>query len=430
MHFAVYWDAKGPLEHVIDCLCKYNMADLKVSDINAMLQLPGAVQIVPALQKGVEDACTRWLQHAFGDQVATLLGNEQLKAEFCKLSLPAIKLYVCSIRSQPRASVVHALVLWCVHPTNAACLGKEALELFTAEDTAHMLSLPLDLGARGVCIKWLLHYFRDVHYIVITDSFHSSFLRLPFPAVLLWAGLDDLMVLHSENEVAALLAWWANANKGKVQASQLRELSTMLRVCNMSQPFRKFQLPKLGFFNETLPLSTLNLMLDMEEGVQANGLPDFPSAWLAPPRQLAVPRPEHHNVWKSFSRQELESLLSRASTSGRTVYCYSDAFQMGGYAFRFCLQLQIPERSLGLFLHTTSKPPIPGPFYVKACYSLTMKRADGTVEDVLKHTEAYIGFDDGWGLPKVVDNVESMAQLKEYLLEEQLHVGCKIVSVQ
>jgi hypothetical protein len=63
--------------------------------------------------------------------------------------------------------------------------------------------------------------------------------RLPFETVLMWAGLDELMV-DSENSVAVLLtAWYHHAVKEQRQPSQAqcKQLSRRLRLLQLSPAF-------------------------------------------------------------------------------------------------------------------------------------------------------------------------------------------------
>jgi hypothetical protein len=131
----------------------------------------------------------------------------------------------------------------------AACLRK----CFTAlaqlnggyqelqELIAILLWLPDSVQALASYANWeaqwqgsIVEWFNDVHALFTSHDQLQHFRQLPFAAVKAWASSDKL-IIDSENDVAAAISWWYGGNQGsRASEEQLKELSGLLRVANLS----------------------------------------------------------------------------------------------------------------------------------------------------------------------------------------------------
>jgi hypothetical protein len=76
--------------------------------------------------------------------------------------------------------------------------------------------------------------FQGVHTLLTTYDQLQRFRQLPFQAVRAWAASDKL-VIDSENSVAVAISWWCGGEQGsRASEEQLKELSGLLRVANLS----------------------------------------------------------------------------------------------------------------------------------------------------------------------------------------------------
>ena len=182
----------------------------------------------------------------------------------------------------------------------------------------------------GICSKWLLHQYHDEHKVIVVDVCLQSFKGLELPAVKVWAGLDDLAV-YNENNVAVLLTLWCD---GKTFAEvEKRELSSLLRLKQLSCSFLTFQLPKLGWFSALdMSPSLLSLSLMVDKGLEDLG-EDFPAAWVAPARRggLIDDANERCMIKHGFSKSRTMGLVFKATVSGNVSNIYSPISYYGGF---------------------------------------------------------------------------------------------------
>jgi hypothetical protein len=76
----------------------------------------------------------------------------------------------------------------------------------------------------------LVSQHSDVHKLLTDPDQLVQFQQLPFMVIKAWAGRDDLVV-DSEDSVAVALGWWVAGEVGsKCSEAQLKELSGLLRV--------------------------------------------------------------------------------------------------------------------------------------------------------------------------------------------------------
>jgi hypothetical protein len=96
----------------------------------------------------------------------------------------------------------------------------------------------------------LLRLFGSVRTVLTTDSLRQQFCSLPFPAIRLWAGLDQLTV-DSENTVAVLLTAWYRHQKSEghpPDEAQCQQLSDLLRINQLSPSFLTHLLEELPWW--------------------------------------------------------------------------------------------------------------------------------------------------------------------------------------
>jgi hypothetical protein len=86
-------------------------------------------------------------------------------------------------------------------------------------------------------LPMLLYLFGDVHALLTSEAKLKRFQLLPYSAIKVWAGSDDLVV-DSENSVAIALGCWTAAGvKGahrELTNEQKEELSGLLRVTQLT----------------------------------------------------------------------------------------------------------------------------------------------------------------------------------------------------
>lgn len=128
-----------------------------------------------------------------------------------------------------------------------------ALKVQDANDT--LFALPQSVrgaaafaGLQAKCEEWLVGQFGDVYEIITNAELLQSFCTLSFFAVHMWAALDVLAV-HTENDVAVLLALWHYGEVGK-QCSEddVLQLGHLLRLGCLTPIYRRLMLPELAWF--------------------------------------------------------------------------------------------------------------------------------------------------------------------------------------
>jgi len=88
-------------------------------------------------------------------------------------------------------------------------------------------------GIQLKCEKWLVEQFGDVYTVITRTELLQSFCALCFSAVLMWAALDGLVV-HTENDVAVLLAHWHAGEVGQQCSDE--EVLQLWAIASRGQP--------------------------------------------------------------------------------------------------------------------------------------------------------------------------------------------------
>ncbi|KAF5841873.1 hypothetical protein DUNSADRAFT_10579 [Dunaliella salina] len=245
IHFAVFWDAQPCVELCIDSLAKMDQSQLSIKDVEALLDLPGVVQVIESQRRKVEEVCKKGLMQEFGN-ASQVLADDALIHRLCSLSPYALEL-LCQCDLGARKHTLSYLALWFSRARSVCGADEKSLfSLMSTADAGKLLSLPPAYKGIDLCKSWLLHYFNVVYIVIRDEELQSCFCDLSFPAVRLWATLDELQV-YNKNDVAVLLSLWCKSNEVSIdtQHSQYAELSDLVRVMCLSIPFRHVVLPEL-----------------------------------------------------------------------------------------------------------------------------------------------------------------------------------------
>jgi len=314
------------LQLCLDRLSKADLSLLQVSDVNCILDLPEAVRSLPSFGK-VTGTCLRWLSFSFSEPAVR---TDELLSRFTCLSLAAVKLF--AQKASASESRVQLLASWFVADGKKGGADDPELlcHLLVSDLNCWLSANTCDEVLLGICSKWLLHQYHDEHKVIVVDVCLQSFKGLELPAVKVWAGLDDLAV-YNENNVAVLLTLWCD---GKTFAEvEKRELSSLLRLKQLSCSFLTFQLPKLGWFSALdMSPSLLSLSLMVDKGLEDLG-EDFPAAWVAPARRggLIDDANERCMIKHGFSKSRTMGLVFKATVSGNVSNIYSPISYYGGF---------------------------------------------------------------------------------------------------
>ncbi|KAF5832776.1 hypothetical protein DUNSADRAFT_11234 [Dunaliella salina] len=423
IHFAVYWDAQSCVEHCIECLTKMGIACLSMPDVEALLDLPGAVQVIEGQQHKLEELCTRKLMQDFGN-VSQVLADDALSRRLCSLSPSALQLLCqCDLGSEEHTLQYLALWFSCARSVQDAD-GKRLIHFISREDASQLLTLPPERGGISLCRRWLLLNFGNVYCVIKDERFLLPFCSLPFPLVRLWASLDELQV-YNENEVAVLLSFWCKESPTTHQ--QLAELSALLRVGRMSAPFRQLTLPKCFWFTSSI-LPYFNAAWDdgKTQGFRfgSSDANSVPPAWFAGPRLPAVA--ECDVLEYSFPKRDVVSMVESAF-SGSKESISSPPLYFGGRFWEFRVKMYLPGGFLGIYFGAVRRPspPLPVPTLAKASYSLSALKP-GTGQERVAHGDGkwFKGGARGGRKYLVVDSVEHLDEV--CLVDDQLTVSCKL----
>jgi hypothetical protein len=230
------------------------------------------------------------------------------------------------------------------------------LTLLTAEGlpssiTQHACSA----AVQAVCLKQLLQLFGEVQTVIVSSQLRADFCTLPFAAVKLWAGSDQLAV-DSENSVVLLLTHWWLENHGsaapdRVAAARGRELVGLLRLSHISSCFLHtvlFQLPwfmplqhQLAAFAQISCLKSRNIPIP----VFSNKYTQLPLPWLQPPR--CVSQQQQHSLRWQVHVNHIKELHDNAITIRPPLECPEQLY-WAGYKWQLGLFLSSQQAELRL----------------------------------------------------------------------------------
>eukprot|EP00983_Pelagomonas_calceolata_P125256 1161194-Pelagomonas_calceolata.AAC.2 len=376
-HMLQWTDYLGSPECAVACmdlLPSLDQTQMQLSHVNHFLSLPQPILSMSCFCK-VEDVCIEWVLRAYGD-ASKVLADAKLLQQFKSLIFPAVKLYSERVQKN-RINAAYLLASWVTlqdQQSNGHGPAQVA-ELFRCKDMNLLCTLPADAFAKvkPVCWKYLLGKFGDVYCIINEAALLSSFCSLEFALVEMWAGRNELAV-HNENDVAVLLTFWCNGKS--LSTLEEETLSGSLRVSQLSRSFRCLIVPKLAWFKPAFDLQVFNTMLDEESASLisqvAGSFHGYPPAWIALGRCGGLPADatKRSELTACFSQDTLGGMLAEAEQSNATRSLRSNTFYIGGFYWKLELDLNMPERSMGLYLTLSDKHPLPLPSAVKASYSL------------------------------------------------------------
>uniref|UniRef100_A0A6S8Q7W7 BACK domain-containing protein n=1 Tax=Dunaliella tertiolecta TaxID=3047 RepID=A0A6S8Q7W7_DUNTE len=437
IHFAVFWDAQSCVELCIDSLTKVDLLHLSIEDVEALLDLPGAVQVVESQQRKVEEVCRKRLMQEFKN-VPQVLADDALTHRLCSLSSSALAL-LCQCDLGSRGSRPCYLALWFSRAQGVTVTDmKKLLKMIPLLDVNLLLFLPPVCRGRDLCMKWLLFRFGIVHKAITDYYLRFMFCSLPFPVVSLWASLGQLQV-YNENDVAVLLSYWCSANASRATPQNFAELSSLLRVGCLSPSFRHFTLRKLSWFTKSALLPYFNVAREADGDKVASKLgpsdaDSIPPAWTAPPRRFGLPRLtsdladtllEH-----SFSRSEVVAMVESALQAGSREGIESPPLYYGGCFWKIRVELNVPGGcAVGVFLRCVTELPLPEPTLAGAAYSLRVLRDDGYLG--IGGSDSRQWFKESQGLGMFADDVRirSVGELDELLVDNQLRISCRMKDI-
>ncbi|KAL6752754.1 hypothetical protein V8C86DRAFT_3140830 [Haematococcus lacustris] len=183
--------------------------------------------------------------------------------------------------------------------------------------------------------------YRDVHAVITSAQLRTAFQQLPFAAVQLWAGSDELTV-DSENSVVELLSLWMAGPVGKAcTLEQQQQLSCLVRVQHLSPFYAQGRLPELRWYN--IPgASTQQVVLAAISRCGMKGLVSYPAktptAWSSRCRKQhysSTLNSRTHICW-NVSRQELVDLMASKHLPAKI---YSEPVYSSGVGWRVYLRL-------------------------------------------------------------------------------------------
>ncbi|KAL6761448.1 hypothetical protein V8C86DRAFT_3131566 [Haematococcus lacustris] len=208
-------------------------------------------------------------------------------------------------------------------------------------ERVHTLAASLATGLSTLPL--LLHLYGDVHAVITSTQLRDYVRQLPFAAVQLWAGSDELTV-DSENSVVELLSLWMAGPRGQAcTVEQQQQLSCLVRVQHLSPSFAQGWLPGLRWFN--VPgAPTAGVALAATCGFGLDGvLPIAPPVWSAPPRKELC----HDELLRRTTirwdvpRQQLVDLLASKDATTRV---YSEPVYSAGTGWRVFIMLNPGEQ--------------------------------------------------------------------------------------
>jgi len=279
-------------------------------------------------------------------------------------------------------------------------------------------------GIQSMCEKWLVDQFGDVYVVITRSELLQSFCALSFPAVLMWVALDGLKV-HSENDVAVLLAHWHNGEEGqRCSDDEVLRLGQLLRVGNLTSMFRRFMLPELAWFKWPVDQIYLFAAIWENEGtsVVAAGRPGFifPAVWYAAARQGVLPPGASDRAIMTIPAPEAElDRILQDGAAGRSEYS-SSTYYWHGYYWKPYIMLK--QGKFGAFFSCVSRVPVPAAACVKVAGKSNGRSING-----------FINGQSSWGSPNIfldiADPITSKAQLQPYMTNGCLEVRFELSDV-
>jgi hypothetical protein len=269
-------------------------------------------------------------------------------------------------------------------------------------------------GFQTMCEKWLVEQFGDVYVVISRIELLQSFCTLSFPAVFMWAGLDGLAV-HTENDVAVLLAHWHNGEVGQqCSEEEVLQLGQLLRVGNLTCMFRRLMLPKLVWFERHVEQMYLFTAIWENEGtsVVAAGRAGlkFPAAWYAAARQGILP-PTASNRG-SFTVHASEVQLDKMLQQDAAGTCHEVNCPIYWYGYYWKPYIMLKQGKMQGYIRCISHGPVPTASCVKFAGRIHGRDID-----------TFISGQRAWGFENLFTDIASPVTSKEQL-QPHMTNGC------
>jgi hypothetical protein len=190
-------------------------------------------------------ACVAVLAHMYTHRLPET--DVELLCKVCFMSCLLLHFAFCrTISALLKSQMAQKADIWDCAMTVRACGARLRALAGTTDSAADLtwlfVKLPealrtkLELGA-DVEVAALTRLFGRVREVIITDSVREQFSRLPFPLVLRWAGLDELVVDSEDSVVVLLTVWHRQQSNAKPTDAQCTALCGCVRVAHISASY-------------------------------------------------------------------------------------------------------------------------------------------------------------------------------------------------
>jgi len=305
------------------------------------------------------------------------------------------------------------------------CLSKLAEVLEAPDVDAALRTIPEAVqraagfsSIQPTCEKWLVEQFGDVFAIITGAELLQSFCALSFSVLLWWAVLDGLVV-HTENDVAVLLALWHDGEVGKqCSEEEVAQLGQLLRVGHLTTIFRRVMLPQLAWFHgHVAEMNTFAVLWD-HYGVNSPELSarigiEFPAAWSASARNGVLP-PDASNrgtIVMQVPEAELSQMLQKDTAGEYNEFVYSASYW---YGYFWLTKITLKDGLFGGFVYCAPHGPVPAAACVKYTSAMNGESCGPT----------FIGNRGaGWGKANIfLDIADPITSLEQ--LQPRISDGC------
>ena len=267
---------------------------------------------------------------------------------------------------------------------------------------------------QAMCKKWLVKEFGDVYAVITDNELLKSFCALSFRVVCVWAALDELVV-HTENDVAVLLAFWHAGPIGEQCNEQdLLQLGELLRVGSLTSMFRRMTLPELTWFvGHAARANIFAAMYDC--GGAGEIAADRPAAWSAGARNGKLPQnaSTRANITELVSEAELGRVLQQDSPD--VLHKFGSKRYWHGYFWQ--VSIEFKEGKVGAFLHNISH----GPILQAACVKFRYYAYTSLLRPCILRRETGTGAGRGDLFP-TISPITSLEQLQPHIINGFLRV--------
>lgn len=402
-----FWAAE---DCVTLCLKLLSKAALQqVSDVNAICDLPEAVQDLPLFFKQVEVMCAQWLVQFFSASSADVIAQQQ--PVFMSLCSDAVKMLVRNGSGKQLAAFLS------VDDINGFLR-------FRYDECGNQIGDRCDDQLFAGCKKWLLQVFGDVYGVIVSQERLLAFRNLASDSVEVWLDIDELCAC--ENDVAVLVSLWYEKNEN---SDDSYPLMAGIRVLQISSSFRHLVLPHLEWFEPSgSDFQTFSLLMSTGSVSLLRSF-SLPHDWASSARRGKLPDATanaRHTLTFSFPRVDVVQMIERSLKFGLSSVSRSPLLYFGGFYWRVTLVLK--KDALKVILDLGSKEMLKPPRVVNASYSLTHQQQDGRGKTL---------YGSGWSSVSSLNQhdlfskaIRSEADVEEFMCDDHLVFKCRIEDVK